>query len=266
MAEATMTSMRSSRLAVWLPRLGFWLAILSGLVLAFGPIAWRTGLMHFRTVFWNVMEPAAIIGAAAAVISLIALFWWGRQSGGARVMNLIGLVGGAILVYYPVQFYAKVYPISFLGTTPLPLIHDITTDMANPPAFKATVAARKAEEGNDLAYDADKVGKQQNAAYGFVQPLKTALPPADAFRRALDTAQGMSGWTIAQSDPAAGTIEGSERTLFMGFTDDFVIRVSADGSGSRIDMRSVSRQGRSDFGVNAKRIQSYMAALKSRLG
>lgn len=265
MAQATLTSARPSGLAVWLPRLGFWLAVIAGLVLAFGPIAWRLRLMHFRTVFWNVMEPAAFIGAAAAIVSLIALFWWGRQSGGARVMNLIGLIGGALLVYYPVQFYAKVYPIAMLGTTPLPLIHDITTDMTNPPAFEATLAARKAEGGNDVAYD-PKAGEQQKAAYGFVQPLKTALPPQEAFKRALETAQAMSGWTIVKSDPAAGTIEGSQRTLFMGFTDDFVIRVSADGSGSRIDMRSESRQGRSDFGVNAKRIARYMEALKAKLG
>ena len=265
MAEATLTSARPSGLAAWLPRLGFWLAVIAGLVLAFGPIAWRLRLIHFRTVFWYVMEPAAFIGAAAAVVSLVALFWWGRQSGGARVMNLIGLIGGALLVYYPVQFYAKVFPIPILGTTPLPLIHDITTDLTNPPAFDATLVARKAENGNDVTYD-PKVGEQQKAAYGFVQPVKTSLPPADAFKRALETAQAMSGWTIVKSDPAAGIIEGSERTLFMGFTDDFVIRVAADGTGSRIDMRSESRQGRSDFGVNAKRIQRYMEALKARLG
>jgi uncharacterized protein (DUF1499 family) len=52
----------------------------------------------------------------------------------------------------------------------------------------------------------------------------------------------------------------------MGFTDDFVIRVSPDSTGSRIDMRSESRQGISDFGVNAKRIRAYMEALKPKLG
>ncbi|HYM03867.1 MAG TPA: DUF1499 domain-containing protein [Stellaceae bacterium] len=265
MADATMTTTRPSRLAVYLPRLGFWLAILAGVLLALAPIGWRTGVIHFRTAFWNLMEPAAFVGAGAAVISLLALLWWGRQSNGARLMTLFGLVVGAIFVYYPVQFYAKILPIPILGNKPLPLIHDITTDMANPPVFVATLAARKAEDGNAVAYD-PKVGEQQVAAYGFVLPLKTALAPAEAFKRALATAQGMAGWTIVKSDPAAGTIEGSQRTLFMGFTDDFVIRVSADGSGSRIDMRSESRQGRSDFGVNAKRIQRFMEALKPGLG
>jgi uncharacterized protein (DUF1499 family) len=110
------------------------------------------------------------------------------------------------------------------------------------------------------------VAAQQKEAYPDLAPMKSALPPAEAFRRALAAAQAMSGWTIVTNDPATGRIEGRQRTLFMGFTDDFVIRVVADGSGSRIDMRSESRQGRSDFGVNAQRIRAYMTALKAQLG
>jgi uncharacterized protein (DUF1499 family) len=76
----------------------------------------------------------------------------------------------------------------------------------------------------------------------------------------------MSGWTIVGNDAAQGRIEAYQRTTFMGFTDDVVIRVAPDGAGSRIDVRSESRQGRSDFGVNAKRIRAYEAALKQKLG
>jgi len=42
--------------------------------------------------------------------------------------------------------------------------------------------------------------------------------------------------------------------------------VIGHGSGSRVDIRSLSRQGRSDFGVNAARIRLFMAALRDRLG
>ena len=45
-----------------------------------------------------------------------------------------------------------------------------------------------------------------------------------------------------------------------------MIRVAAEAPGSRIDMRSESRQGRSDFGVNANRIRAYMATLRKQLG
>jgi uncharacterized protein (DUF1499 family) len=264
MADMTMSG-AASRLAYYVPRGGFWLAVLAALMLAAGPIGWRLGLWHFRFVFWNIMEPAAFIAAGALVISLIALFWWGGASTGGRVMTILGILAGAVLVYYPVQYYAKVFPLPIINNTPLPRIHDITTDMANPPQFQATLAAREAEKGNTTTFD-PKVGQTQQAGYPDIAPLKTALPPAEAFKRAQAAAESMSGWTIVKADAQAGTIEGSQRTRFMGFTDDFVIRVSPDGAGSRIDMRSESRQGISDFGVNAARIRSYMAALKPTLG
>ena len=76
----------------------------------------------------------------------------------------------------------------------------------------------------------------------------------------------MPGWTVVDSDPASGRIEANETSRWFRFVDDVVIRVTADGSGSRIDIRSVSRQGRSDFGVNARRIRAYIESLKTRAG
>jgi uncharacterized protein (DUF1499 family) len=265
MAELTMSA-GTGRLAPYVPRLGIALVVLAGVLLALAPVGWRLGLWHFRTSFWYLMEPAVFIGAAGFVVSLIALVWWGGLSAGARLVTLLGIIGGAVFVYYPVQLYARVAPLPLIHNTPLPRIHDITTDPANPPVFAATLAARAAEDGGTATYGGPALAKQQQAGYPDIAPLMTALPPAEAFKRALAAAQAMPGWTIVKSDLAAGTIEGSQRTLFMGFTDDFVIRVSADGTGSRVDMRSESRQGVSDFGVNAKRIRAYLAALKPALG
>jgi uncharacterized protein (DUF1499 family) len=264
MAELTMAG-GASRIAVYGARLGLALAVLSVVLLALAPIGWRAGLWHFRTSFWYLMEPAFFVGAGAAVVSLLSLIGWSGMDNASRGMALAGIVAGAILVYWPLQFYAKIYPLPILNTTPLPRIHDITTDIQNPPAFSAPVlAARAAEKGNSTDYD-PKVGAQQQQGYPDVAPLTTTLPPAEAYKRALAAAQGMSGWQVGANDPASGRIEASQSTLFMGFTDDIVIRVTPDGSGSRIDMRSESRQGISDFGVNASRIRSYMAALKQQL-
>jgi len=86
-----------------------------------------------------------------------------------------------------------------------------------------------------------------------------------AFREALQGAKSMPGWTLVASDADAGRIEASEKSRWFGFTDDIVIRVVADGVGSRIDMRSTSRQGTSDYGVNGARIRAYMHALSKHL-
>ena len=64
-------------------------------------------------------------------------------------------------------------------------------------------------------------------------------------------------------DVASGRIEATDTTFWMGFKDDVVIRIRPEGSGSRVDMRSVSRVGRSDIGVNAARIAGYLERLQA---
>ena len=145
----------------------------------------------------------------------------------------------------------------------VPPIHDITTDPDNPPAFIAAVPVRNAAGDNSAAYAGAKIAEQQCQAYPDIVPLTLALQPGAVFSRALDTARQM-GWTIVAADNAAGRIEASDRSRWFGFTDDIVIRITPSGSGSRIDLRSSSRLGRSDFGVNAARIKTYLAALRAR--
>ena len=92
------------------------------------------------------------------------------------------------------------------------------------------------------------------------------MPRDRALSEALAAAESMPGWTIVAVDADAGRIEASQRSRWFGFTDDIVIRVTADAGGSRIDMRSASRKGGRDYGVNAARIRAYMGALKRRIG
>jgi uncharacterized protein (DUF1499 family) len=196
---------------------------------------------------------------AAAVVSLLALAV-GCPRLGRRGLAIaaISLAAGAVLAYIPWQYDHR------LKT--LPRIHDITTDTENPPTYVAALPARAAEKANSATYAGREVAEQQKAAYPDVAPLKVGLPPEQAFGRALDTAKAMPGWSVVAADPAAGRIEARQTSLWFRFTDDVVIRVAAEATGSRIDMRSESRQGRSDFGVNAGRIRAYMAKLKQQLG
>ena len=92
------------------------------------------------------------------------------------------------------------------------------------------------------------------------------MPVAKAFNEALHVAKLMPGWTIIAADADTGHIEAIQQSRWFRFTDDIVIRVSDDVAGSRIDMRSTSRQGHSDYGVNAARIRVYLGALRKRIG
>jgi uncharacterized protein (DUF1499 family) len=258
MADVSIASGGSRVVATHAPRLGLALAVLAIVLLALAPLGWRLGLWHYRVSFFWLMQFSAYAAIAAVVISLLSLVWWSSMARAGRVAALLGLVLGAVFVYVPWHWNQL--------RTAYPPIHDITTDMANPPAFSpAQLAERQAEQGGTVEYDA-KIAEQQKQAYPDIQPMKSALPTGEAFKRALDTAQGMSGWRIVASDAQSGRIEAAQRSTFFGFTDDVVIRVTPDGPGSRIDIRSESRQGRNDFGVNATRVRAYLAALKQKMG
>jgi len=248
-------SVTTLRYLAWL---GFVSAILALILLALAPLGWRMGLWHFRTSFYRLMSSSAFLAAAAAVVSLAALvLGWSAIEAGDLALAGIGLVLGLVLAYVPWQYKRT------LDT--VPRIHDITTDTANPPPFVAVMAARSAEAASPAAYEGAELARQQQAAYPDLAPIESGLAPGVAFDRALAAAEAMHGWRIVAKDTAAGRIEASETSRWFGFTDDIVIRVAAAGNGSRIDMRSLSRQGRSDFGVNAARIRSYMAAVKASL-
>jgi uncharacterized protein (DUF1499 family) len=201
------------------------------------------------------MPWAAYFGLAAVIVSVLALVIGlsGRDWRGIA-LALVALIGGGLIAYVP-WHYDQIRQI-------VPSIHDITTDPDNPPAFVTVVLLRQGEGINPVAYEGAKIADQQRRAYPDIVPLTVGLAPDVAFARALDTAQQM-GWTIVASDKAASRIEASQRSRWFGFTDDIVIRVAPASSGSRIDIRSSSRYGRSDFGVNAERIRAYLVALRA---
>ena len=233
--------------------IGASVAILALLALAVGPLGWRLGWWHYRFAFAWLMPYAAYAAIAAALVSIVALaFGWSQLGSRGVALAAIGIVLGAVVAYMPWQ-YNRLRGV-------VPPIHDITTDTDNPPAFVAALKLRPLGS-NTVAYEGPAVAGKQHAAYPDIVPVKVGLAPPDAFKRALDTAKGMPGWTVVDADPASGRIEANETSRWFRFTDDVVIRVAADGAGSRIDVRSVSRVGRSDFGVNAGRIRAYTAAL-----
>jgi uncharacterized protein (DUF1499 family) len=203
------------------------------------------------------MPASAVFAAIAVAVSLLALVLrWSELDLRAIAMVSVALVLGGAIVAIPLQYLLR----------GVPAIHDITTDTDNPPAFSAVLPARAAEHAGGADYRDPHVPQLQKTAYPDVVPLTAALPVAEAFAEALEVARSMPGWTVVASEPSAGRIEASQQSRWFRFTDDIVIRVAGDEIGSRIDMRSTSRQGRSDFGVNAARIRAYMGALHERIG
>ncbi|MBV8132806.1 MAG: DUF1499 domain-containing protein [Alphaproteobacteria bacterium] len=240
------------------PLLALALAVIAAVLLALGPIGWRAGWWHFRFAFLTLMPWAAYLGITALVVSVLTLLF-GRSRIEARgiTVAILAFAVGGLIAYVP-WHYDQI-------RQKVPPIHDITTDPDNPPAFVVVVPLREAAGPDRVSYEGVKIAEQQRQAYPDIVSLTLAVPPASAFNHALDTAQRM-GWTIVAADDAAGRIEASDKSRWFGFIDDIVVRITPSASGSRVDLRSSSRVGRSDFGVNAARIEIYLSALRAATG
>ena len=122
--------------------------------------------------------------------------------------------------------------------------------------------ATRQKAPNGAEYAGEKIAKEQRSAYPDIRPVLVDAPPARAFERALAAARAM-GWEIVDASPADGRIEATATTRWFRFKDDIVVRVAPDAARTRIDIRSMSRIGRSDLGTNAKRIRAYVEKLKT---
>jgi uncharacterized protein (DUF1499 family) len=216
------------------------------LALISGP-GYRIGLFSVPTAF-GVLRWGVYLGLLGLLLSGVAL-WRARRRSAVGAMALVLAI---VVVGVPLRFYRLARSV--------PPIHDITTDTANPPEFDAVVALRK-DAPNSLEYS-QEVARQQREAYPDIKPLVLETPAAQVFDRALRAARDQ-GWEIVAVNADSWRIEATDTTTFFGFKDDVVVRLTPIGSRTVVDVRSVSRLGRSDVGTNARRIRGYLAALSS---
>lgn len=153
----------------------------------------------------------------------------------------------------------------------VPAIHDVATNLDDLPQFKRlTVRADNLlkvpdNDQPELAVmdPIDRWKALHRTAYSDMKSLHLSRAPAEVVRRAEALARSR-GWAIADVDMRAGTVEATATSLFFRFKDDVVVRVRPDASlpgGSTVDMRSISRVGGSDVGVNAARIRNFFGEL-----
>lgn len=140
-----------------------------------------------------------------------------------------------------------------------PAIHDISTDVGNPPFFEAILPLR-ADAPNPPEYSGEETAELQQAAFPDIQTLTVEKPAAEVFDAAEQTARDM-GWEVVAADPDTGRIEATDTTFWFRFKDDVVIRLTPRGYGTYVDIRSKSRIGRGDMGTNARRVRAFLARL-----
>lgn len=231
--------------------LGLVVAVFSLLGLGLSGLGYRWGIWSYKTGI-SIVKCAGFASLVSVVVCLIGLVLWKtRVFAGGLTPALLGLVLAGTVLVLTLRWKSKLDSV--------PYIHDITTDTESPPPFMAILPLRVNAE-NASEYEGPELARQQLTAYPDLKPIVISSSPQSTHTRALQVAQDM-GWTIVNSNPDSLRIEATDTTLWFGFKDDVVVRITSASNGSRIDVRSVSRVGKSDLGTNARRIEAFLSRM-----
>ena len=200
-----------------------------------------------------------VLGILAALLALVIgiialLIAWRRPAPGAVRKALTGVIPAAVLLGFVLSI---VVPAS-----KYPPIHDASTDLADPPDFQVL----KVRKDNLVGVETVENWRAIHAkAFPDLKTITLDKPVAAVIADAEKLAE-VRGWTMAKVDPAAGRLEATAYAAWIRFNDDVVLRAhpTADGKGSIVDMRSVSRVGVGDLGYNADRVKAFLADLSAQ--
>src|SRR5262249_28502063 len=234
-----------SRLAVWARRI----AVFSLAVAALAIVIERADLLEIVPVL--VTFGAALALSMLAILLALASFVSLWNNGGPGFAGAIGAVcmGGGLPAYRGSFGYAEYR---------LPAITDVTTDPIDPPRFE--VGARLRPPNSSL-YPGLATAELQKEAWPDIEPLLVNVSPKAAYDGAMAVITKRK-WrvvaaqaTLPHRDRHIGAIA---RTAIMGFRDDVTVRIRPTREGARIDIRSASRYGKTDFGTNAARVLALL--------
>ena len=226
------------------------LAITSALLFKYGIVNLGLSILGVQIAF-----------GLSALVAILAVLTILVQVVRKRGEGLFTLLAGFLVSFFVAGFGA----VQLNNARNAPPIHNITTDLVNPPVFREEILALRGPSANSV--DLGEAQQQLHAAgYPEMQPLVVDGAPADVYAVALSVAKE-SDWEIVVNDPTHGAIQGTDTTFWFGYKDDVAIRVrpNDDGSQTIVDLHSVSRIGLSDLGKNADRISKYLRTLSKQL-
>ncbi|WP_166422031.1 DUF1499 domain-containing protein [Paraglaciecola sp. 20A4] len=216
-----------------------------------GPL-YKFGILELGPAF-TALRFGVYVGIAALVLILIQVIFLRKNISWAAVG--VSAVLAIVAVGLPMSMMGKAKSV--------PPIHDISTDLVNPPKFVAIVALR-ADAPNPVEYAGEETAKQQREAYPELITQKYPQDTEQLFDAAEAAVNGL-GWELVNADKSLGLIEATDTTGWFGFKDDVVVRIRTTGEESYLDIRSKSRVGMSDLGKNAERIHTLIDAINSKL-
>jgi hypothetical protein len=243
-----------SSLATWSRNL----AVFSVVAVLVSILIVRFGFLEMKPALATFFGALGIAGLSILVgLGAFASIWQNGSRGMSRI--LLALLIDGIVLAYP----------AYLGLQyrKLPPIHDITTDVLDPPRFEALARLRAGEGANSAVYAGLYSAEQQRTAYPDIETVELETPVQRAYEVTLQLVNKRKWLVIDERPPQLprriGRIEAVARTPIMGFREDVSIRVTPDGEDSRVDIRSSSRYFEGDLGSNAARVAKLIEDINS---
>ena len=228
------------------------ISLIAFLLVALPAPLYRFGVVELGTAFTG-FKFGLVAGIAALVLLVIQVIFKRKT---------VSLASAAIAVIF--SAIAIALPLGMMTTAKnVPPIHDISTDLVNPPEFVA-IAPLRADAPNPVEYAGVEVAEQQRTAYPDLQTLTYSQSKSELVEASKQAIENL-GWELINTDADKGIVEATETTAWFGFKDDIIIRVTDNDSERLVDIRSKSRIGKSDLGKNAARIHALIDELDSVL-
>lgn len=230
-------------------------AVVSIVLLISGPLGYKYEALPLGQAMSSTVA-ATVVAVCVLLAGIVMLFLIKGQGLDANRNYLIVAVGLSLVP-------SLMMGVQIQKAFSVPPIHDISTDTSNPPVFYKIVELRQGA-ANPLSYGSEAMPqeqliKHQTLSYPQVKTLHVDLGIGASLDR-VEAVMRDQGIEIVYRDDAKGIIEATDTTFWFGFKDDLVVRVQPSNGGSLIDLRSVSRVGRSDLGTNARRIEGILSA------
>ena len=244
---------RWSKAAWWSRRAAVFAVFVGVIAIA----AHRFDLLDTIPFFWVLALVAAL--AVSALLLAAAGFqrvWHSGDRGGADLALASVL---AVLLLAP-------YAIAGWWAFDYPRLADISTDLDDPPHLTAAATFRTADMNPIGTIDLEDRALQMKA-----YPELTGRRYAVSFEQMVgevETLMQGRGWEILSPLSSGGgietTIEAFAEMPILALDYDVAVRITDEGDAIYVDMRSASRYGRRDLGMNAERISSFLKELDVR--
>ena len=160
-------------------------SVIALVLLFLGPVGTRLGIWGFQTGLLLIVPAGVLLAAIGLLVALVSLF----------VSKKRGFAGDPPALFTSIAICAVILVtmgMQFQKGASVPAIHNISTDVSDPPQFTQAIIERRGGTSNPLEYDADELAVLQQGAYPEVKTLQVDSSSAETVRRAVRVLEDMA--------------------------------------------------------------------------